>query len=53
MRSAASKDDYLLSLDAEEAEEVLAECGTVDELSEELVAKIAENCLDECQAKSL
>ena len=49
MRSAASKDDYLLSLDAKEAEEILAECGTVDELSDELVAKIGENCLDECQ----
>jgi hypothetical protein len=49
MRSTASKDEYLLSLDAEEAEETLAECGTVDELSDELVAKIDENCLDECQ----
>ena len=49
MRSAASKNDYLLSLDAEEAEEVLAECGTVDELSDELIAKIYENCDDECQ----
>ena len=49
MRSTASKDEYLLSLDAEEAEEILAECGTVDELSDELVAKIDENCLDECQ----
>ena len=47
MRSAASKNDYLLSLDA--PEEMTAECGTVDELSDELVAKIGENCLDECQ----
>ena len=30
-------------------EEMTAECGTVDELSDELVAKIGENCLDECQ----
>ena len=47
MRSAASKNDYLLSLDA--PEEMTAECGTVDDLSDELVAKIGENCLDECQ----
>ena len=50
MRSAASKNDYLLSFDdGEKVEEILAECGTVDELSDELVAKIDENCLDKCQ----
>ena len=47
MRSAASKQDYLLTLEV--PEEMMAECGTVDELSDELVAKIGENCLDECQ----
>ena len=47
MRSVASKNDYLLSLD--EPEEMTAECGTVNNLSDELVAKIGENCLDECQ----
>ena len=50
MRSAASKNDYLLSFDdGEKVEEILAECGSVDELSDELVAKIDENCLDSCQ----
>ena len=50
MRSAASKNDYLLSFDdGEKVEEILAECGSVDELSDELVAKIDENCLDRCQ----
>ena len=49
MRSAASKEDYLLSYDGEKVEEILSECGTVDELSDELVARIYENCGDECQ----
>ena len=51
MRSAASKDAYLLSLnDAEKMEEITAECEMdVDELSDAVVAKINENCLDECQ----
>ena len=50
MRSSASKIDYLDSFhDGEMVEEILAECGTVDELSDELVAKIYENCDDECQ----
>ena len=50
MRSAASKEDYLLSYDdGEKIDEILSECGTVDELSDELVARIYENCGDECQ----
>ena len=50
MRSAASKEDYLLSFDdGEKIDEILSECGTVDELSDELVARIYENCNDECQ----
>ena len=49
MRSPASKEDYLLSYDGEKVEEILSECGTVDELSDELVARIYENCGDECQ----
>ena len=49
MRSYLSKEEYLSSLDAERAEEIVAECGSVDDLSDAVVAKINENCLDECQ----
>ena len=49
MRSYLSKEEYLLSFDAERADEIAAECGSVDELSDAVVAKINENCLDECQ----
>ena len=49
MRSHLSKTEFLLTFDAERAEEIVAECGSVDDLSDAVVAKINENCLDECQ----
>ena len=53
MRSAASNqsiNDYLLSFDdGKEIDEIVSECGTVDELSDDVVARISENCDNECQ----
>ena len=53
MRSAASNqsiNDYLLSFDdGKEIDEIVSECGTVDELSDDVVARIYENCDNECQ----